>query len=373
MKNSADETFAFHPLLTGVILNKLYDEYESILWRRKIRLKKCLIEIVSNQGFWGQWDPGTRTIRLSQRLLDRYEWTTVVEILKHEMAHQYVTEAYPIKDSHGKSFKMACEALGVVAWARTASGELPDEIPSWRTAKLSSETQRQIERMNKLLSLASSTNEHEAALAMERAQEISARHHLERLEQPQAAECDYWFVPFKKSRVDAPTKIIFSILRAFYFVRPIFTSYFDVKEFQTYKAYDVAGRPEDLQMAEYVYEFLVRTLENLWRDHQAKRGVAGSAKRSYCMGVLAGFQAKLSEAQAKRTAEPSSKAIIALDKKELADFLRYRYPVLASGSGISGARDGESYTAGLSDGRNIVLSKPITTQNGNQGRLLGSN
>lgn len=373
MKSSTDETFAFHSPFTGVIVNKLYDEYESILWRSKIALKRCLIEIVSNQSFWGQWDPETRTIRLSQRLLDRYEWTTVIEILKHEMAHQYVTEAFPIKDIHGNSFKMACQALGIVAWARTASGELPDEIPSWRTAKLSSETQRQIERVNKLLSLASSANEHEASLAMQRAQEISARHRLERVELQQAAECDYWFVPFKKSRIDASTKIIFGILRSFYFVRPIFTSYFDVKDFQTYKAYDVAGRPEDLQMAEYVYEFLVRTLDHLWRDHQEQRGVAGGAKRSYCMGVLAGFRDKLSEAQAKRAVEPSSKAIIALDEKALVDFLKYRYPLLVAGSGISGARDGESYTAGLSDGRNIVLSNPIATHNGNKGRLLGPN
>jgi hypothetical protein len=340
------------------------------LYQHGVKLNPCLIEIAPDLKNWGEWREGTRTIRISQNLIDGYAWTTVLEVLKHEMAHQYVCDAFPIKDGHGHSFKQACARLGVATWAQTSTGVLPDEIPSWRTAELPPETQRHIDRVNKLLSLAASTNEHEAALAMQRAQEILAKHRLDRVNEQQTNGCDYWFVPLKTKRVDAATKLIFSILRGFYFVQPIGISYFDAIALENYQGYDVAGNSEDLQMAEYVYEFLQRTVANLWNDHRILTGATGKVKRSYCMGVLGGFHSKLKEAQAKRTVDPTSRALVVLDEKAVNKFLKQRYPRLSSGGGITGAKHGAAYSAGVSDGRNIVLNRPISTNSGNRGKLL---
>lgn len=237
-------------------------------------------------------------------------------------------------------------------------------------AELSEETKRHLDRVNKLLSLASSANEHEAALAMQRAQEILAKHRLERAQQSQDAGCDYWFVPLRTKRVDATTKVIFSILRSFYFVKPIFMDYFDAKDLQVYKAYDVCGNTEDLRMAEYVYEFLKRTVESLWQEHRRQTVTTGAAKRSYCLGVLRGFQQKLSESQAKMKLAPESPALVVRESKALDSFLAARYPRLVKGAGIAGARDRDSYAAGVDDGKKIVLNKPISARDGFMGRLL---
>ena len=40
----------------------------------------------------GRFDREARTLELSRRLALREPWTALVEVLKHEMAHQYVTE-----------------------------------------------------------------------------------------------------------------------------------------------------------------------------------------------------------------------------------------------------------------------------------------
>ena len=67
---------------------------------------------------------------------------------------------------HGNAFQAACLRLGVAEWARLASGELPQQIPSWRDKLLSKDEERLLKRAEKLLALAASTNEYEATLAM---------------------------------------------------------------------------------------------------------------------------------------------------------------------------------------------------------------
>ena len=353
------------------LTRRLYYEYESILCRYRGGIRACNIEIDPSLSHWGDWSGQTRTIRLSQKLIDTYAWTTVVEVLKHEMAHQYVAEAFSRFDGHGKTFQRACEILGVAEWARAASGKLPDEIPSWQAAELSQETKRHIDRVNKLLSLASSTNEHEASLAMQRAQEILTKHRLERAQQShQGHGCDYWFVPLRAKRIDAPTKVVFSILSSFYFVKPIFVDYFDANDLQVYKAYDVCGNTEDLQMAEYVYVFLMRTLESLWQAHHLQTAAKRGVRRSYCLGVLRGFQQKLSLSQKNLNLDSKSQALVVVDAKALEDFLGARYPRLTKGAGIAGVRHGDSYAAGIDDGKKIILNKPVASSAGNTGRLL---
>ena len=61
-----------------------------------------------------------------------------------------------------------CRRLGVATWASSASCDLPPEIPDWHQRVLTSEEERLLNRAEKLLALAESSNEHEAALAVER-------------------------------------------------------------------------------------------------------------------------------------------------------------------------------------------------------------
>ena len=46
----------------------------------------------------GAWQPATRTLSIGRRFALEQPWPAVVEVLKHEMAHQYVHEVLGITD-----------------------------------------------------------------------------------------------------------------------------------------------------------------------------------------------------------------------------------------------------------------------------------
>ncbi len=72
---------------------------------------------------WGQWDSETRTLTLSEALIREYPWDVILEVLKHEMAHQIVSETYGGDEGHGALFHQVCRKLGVLPWAMRAETE----------------------------------------------------------------------------------------------------------------------------------------------------------------------------------------------------------------------------------------------------------
>ena len=77
------------------------------------------------------------------RLIEQHPWDIVVEVLKHEMAHQLADELLGgCESAHGVIFRDACRMLGVANWAAGAACDLPQEIPNWRQRVLTSEEVR---------------------------------------------------------------------------------------------------------------------------------------------------------------------------------------------------------------------------------------
>src|SRR6478672_7763236 len=74
-------------------------------------------ELVVSRARLGRWMPETRTIELSRPLVLEQPWGVVVEVLKHEMAHQYVSEILGEhgESAHGPRFRGVCEKLGIDA------------------------------------------------------------------------------------------------------------------------------------------------------------------------------------------------------------------------------------------------------------------
>ena len=144
---------------------QLYRDYEQILYQYSLRLPKVTLSIKPSQSFWGRWDPLLREICINARLIQDYSWSVVVEILKHEMAHQWVTDVAGVDDpGHGPDFLKAAETLGIAGWARQATGCI--EQPTGPDATEADPLQlRIIARIKKLQALAGSNNENEAFLA----------------------------------------------------------------------------------------------------------------------------------------------------------------------------------------------------------------
>ena len=352
---------------------QLYKEHQDIAWFYRLKMGPVIIKISDFKSAWGQWDSFYRTITISQHLIENHSWDVVVEILKHEMAHQYVSESYPNVDetAHGESFKKACQLLSVAPWAARASADLPEKIPGIRERMISADDQRLLDKVEKLLSLAQSTNEHEAFLAMQKSREICLKHNLDKVACKSPDDSmDSMFLTQKKKRTDPIDAKILSILNDHFAVRVIHTSLFDAELCEKFQAAEILGRRQNLLMADHVYHFLRQQCSSLWEAYRSKKRISGTSRRSYQLGILAGFDQKLSSSPIAvpklLNLDPSSSlettALQKIETSRLDEFVRNRYPRLSKKSWGGGHIDRGIFNQGQVEGRRLNVHKPLHTQ-----------
>ena len=353
----------------------MYQAYKQICYAYKIQLRRPTIEVCINSSKWGQWDPLSRSILISQSLIVGYSWDCVVNVLKHEMAHQYVCEVLGQSDQHGEIFKSVCKSLGLPKAFCGARCDL-DVLEGAGRRTLTPEQQAVLERVKKLLSLAQSANEHEALLAMQKAQALNEKYNLNEVPEFEIDDYDYLIIRTKKKRLEAFRKFICSILTSHYFVEVLYSEEYDAKDDTEYRIIELMGTRQNIEMAEYVYHFLVNKLDQLWvlyrKTTTAKLG--RSSKGAYFLGLVSGFRKKLDAMQAPRKngqhAQGASiteerKLVVMHNDDMLDQFMRSRHPRIRNVRAKRRLSDQQSYSQGLADGRNIVLHKGIEhTQTG---------
>jgi hypothetical protein len=354
--------------LSALWVRQLYREYDHLVFRYRLKLKPPVIQVTDLASRLGQWDGLLRVLTISRRLIETHPWDLVLEILKHEMAHQMVDECLGGGGGHGPRFKLACERLGVAPWAASATGELPSEIPKWRDRSLSEEEERLLRRVEKLLALAASTNEHEAALAMQRVREIYDKYNLEQVRSARQATLVYSVITRKKQRMSRPEALIFSILAEHYFVRVVHGTTFEARDGREYAMAELLGTRENVLMAEYVYGFLWAQIHLLWDNFQARTKASGRKKSSYLIGVLIGFRDKLrrSQTELEQTAgRPSSReltALVAVADREVEQFVKTRHPRLSTTGRTTLRGDEALFRAGRAEGEKLTLHRAVTEQ-----------
>jgi len=350
---------------------QLTEDYLQILYAYKIKLKKPVLEIRPLGTRWAQWDPETRTLSLSEKLIEKHSWNIVLEILKHEMAHQYVTDIFGSDESHGPLFKQACEKLGVAQWARRSESEL-ESLAALGEIKSTEEENRLLNRVEKLLALATSSNEHEALLAMQRVQELYAKYNLERVENKKSSQYLSKVIFTHKKRLERYQYVICSILNEHFFVEVIHSALYEPEKFSEFKVIELLGTRENVQMAEYVYYFLMNQTEILWKTYRKERTKNPRARRSFCLGVVSGFRDKLDRHQKEMSKTHSSMALVTKTDKELEGFVRTRHPRLVKIHHGTRVHEVIHYNAGKSRGASLVLHKGVSQAAQSLGRLLKS-
>lgn len=356
--------------LTRIWTDRLYREYENIVFHFGVRMITPQIVITTSESALGLWNSETRTISIARKLIETHSWDIVIEVLKHEMAHQIVSEVFAYNDLHGALFKKACGMLAVAEWAASATGKLPESIPSWREKSLTDEDERLLKRAEKLLALAESANEHEASLAMKRVRELYEKYNFEHIRAARRPDLVWTMLSRKKKKTDAVDSMILSILNRHFFVRIIHTTLYDAVDNLDYKAAEVLGSRQNVLMAEYVYHFLRQKTETLTCDYRKKTGASSLQGRSYAIGLLTGFMQKLnSEAGQNHTSE--EQALVKSGDHQLATYLRSRHPKIANRRFGATYRDSSSYENGRQDGRRISISRGVTHATGSRGKLLG--
>ncbi len=350
-------------------VTQLEREYEHFCFAYRSKLRRPVIRVNNEKSRWGQWDPVTRTLTLSQRLIETQPWAVVLEILKHEMAHQWVTEKDLSDEGHGPLFRLACQRFGVADWACQSVTDPSLPLEAWREAFADPERARLQGRVEKLLALAGSSNQHEATAAMKKVQELYARHNLETLESGIRRDYVSREISSGKKRMERHHFLIASILNDYFFVRVIHASRFDAKANTTFKMIEILGTRTNVDMAEYVYHFLWNQIQLRWKLFRSETGASVRGKSSYFLGLLTEFRKKL-EVPA---VESDSLALQIKEDPRLTSFVRDRYPRLASFGRSGMYRDRESFKAGQQEGKRLTLYRGVGKSDGFLGRLLSRN
>src|SRR5688500_15990958 len=103
-----------HGSVEAALLRELAAEWYRInrtYFRDALRVP--LLELGDAEGLLGAWKRQGRVLSLSRALVTEQPWAAVVEVLKHEMAHQYVDEVLRAtgQTAHGPAFQEVCRRL----------------------------------------------------------------------------------------------------------------------------------------------------------------------------------------------------------------------------------------------------------------------
>jgi len=339
---------------------QLLREHQRICWQHQVHLATPLIEIGDAQGYWGKWWPTRRTIVISARLIRQHPWETVINVFRHEMAHQLVSESPSQTSAHGSCFLAACERLGVPPEYRRAGGTLV-ELQTLPDPTGLDKTKSLLEKVRKLLALSESANEHESLLAMRKARELIDQHGL--TTDGSVSEYCTLVINLGGKRISSHHRAIASILIDHFQVEVVLSTTYDAATCTSGKCLDLIGRPGQVKVAEYIFYFLTNRLESLWlKQRQIRPSRGRTGKNSYNLGVLRGFREKLADKKPAREtgmrpdpARAATNLPVPLSNPERDQFLACRYPRLRNTRGRSVNIDREHYQAGQEDGRRLEL------------------
>ncbi|CAN5334086.1 hypothetical protein BH09MYX1_BH09MYX1_17150 [soil metagenome] len=364
-ESSDDEELTLPAQLERALLREL-----ALEWRRvnasyfKDSLRAPTIALIPSTALLGRWENATRTLSISRPFVLRGAWGAVVEVIKHEMAHQYVSEVLTLVDEtpHGPAFRDVCRRLGIDGAARGVPLS-----PDAETAAQSAE-RRAIERIAKLLALAESPNQHEAEAAMAAAQRLMLKHNLERRALGEGVvPFGYRHLGRPSGRVGEAERLLAALLGRHFFVQVIWVPVYRAREGKRGSVLEICGTASNLAMAEYVHAYLLHAAEELWTAHKRTRGVRGNTeRRTFLAGVIAGFAEKLTHQEAAHEAE----GLVWLKDADLDGYYRRRHPYVRNVR-YGGQRRTETFSQGKEAGQSIVLRKPVTAAATTRGNLLG--
>jgi hypothetical protein len=265
----------------------------------------------------GQWHTSTRRLTLAAQLFTNCDWAQVLATLHHEVAHQLVAEHYGVRHEppHGPTFHRACALLGIHPEATA------------RLALVPGGQHRVVERVHKLLALGASPNRHEAELALAKAHELMLKYNLETVLGPAGQQYAFRMLGPLYRRTPSSVWEIMSLLGEFYFVEYIgrpFCDFAAPPPRQVYRVIELYGTPPNLDMAEYVYYFLLHQAEVQWQEFRAAQGLSGTRQRlSFLRGLFQGVRTRL---RAERTHLAHDLALVWRGDPQLVRYFRERNP-----------------------------------------------
>jgi hypothetical protein len=255
----------------------------------------------------GYFDPSDCTIAVHKRLMYTAKDRVLENLLRHELAHYFTYiehHASGLDDrAHGPQFQSTCERYDLAPEVRRASGDICAENDAIE-GELKNEAA--IAKFRRLMSLAESDNEHEAALAIVRANELMVRHNLDATAATGAGHgeieyCVQVVIPCKRSspRISAIAQILSEFL-----VYPV----------QGSRGLEVTGTHANVEHAEYIANYLDRALSGAWKRAKAAHPKRRLRERPFMAAAAESYLEKLKRAKS-QLPEKDQNALVVLTKE----------------------------------------------------------
>lgn len=235
------------------------------------------------------------------------------------------------------------------------------------TAKFSLTTitnMNHIEKIKKLLRLArdKAASPAEAAQALARAMELIAKHDLDLGE----INLDEPTEKFIRDHIHVGLRV--SLVKKL--VAGILVSFFHVKVCLTSPRLAVLGRESDVQIATYVFDFLVRSCTRecgLWTqvERANRRKITTVKKNSFIRGWISGVSSNLEPVKAQIEAA-GSRSIILMRQAALEDFYAAEFPHTRTITIAKGRENTAALVSGWQAGKQTNVRTPL---NGNPAPL----
>ena len=350
-------------------------------------LKEPLITLTHAETVLGQWQPDRRTLSISAAHIERDPWIQVMETLRHEMAHQYVSEVLreETQRPHGHAFQAACHKLR----CNPAPGMQQNWIagPNGTESHISSgpDDPRILRVIKKTLSMAASPNEHEAQVAVNKARSLLLQYNVDLVELDRERHFENRRLGPIKGRRASYELWLALLLQDFFFVEVLWVFDYDAARDRSGTVLQIHGTPTNLEMAEYTHAYLVELVERLWRQYARERSLPNNRERQrYYAGVLEGFYRKLQqreEAAKMRSATVKDESLPSGDgaggpqslvwhgDEKLHDYFRYLNPHVRTRRG-RGVAANEVYSHGVAEGHRVNIHKPLGNEGGGFGGYL---
>jgi len=354
------------------------------------QLTTPIFSIMHAKSKWGEWNPSTGVMSFSSDLLKHYEWDAVKHVMKHEVAHQIVSEIFDMdchQVSHGKLWAEACKIVGIEP-KRCDSATF---LSSFKGVEESSA----VRKVKKLMNLANGRGATEAEMenALSKAQEVMIRHNIKLSDV--TIDKHVWV---KRPIGDRYTRWASWM----WTVGQLLCDHYNVECIRTHNGYkvndkgirksthqlEIFGEPHNVDIAEYVAHALLNQAEMAYekyrkemaqiatqrREEMKKEGYFYKAesrisKRAFMEGLVNGYSYKLNSERSivldKIKAEDCS--IVLGDDKLLKEMYGKAYPNRVNAH--RSCAQGMGYGSGRKAGESLSLSQGLHT-NGNRGKML---
>ena len=145
------------------------------------------------------------------------------------------------------------------------------------------------------MSLAKSTNRHEAESAMTKAHELMRKYNIDLLNKSSHRNFVSMFIGSPALRHHREEYHLANLLQKYYFVQGLWVSSYVLAKGKMGRVFEISGVPENVKIASYVYDFVKNTIDRHWRHYNRQGTLNRYRKTDFAVGLVEGFCNKLAD------------------------------------------------------------------------------